>query len=113
MDLTDFVSRTNLPIIGIDKRKDPTGRTVITPDFAGVKAVAEAGASAVAMDCTFYESTIREDRAELIQRIHEELKIPVLADISTLEEAVWAASIGADAVSTTLSGYIPGAEFLP
>ena len=32
-----------------------------------------------------------------------------MADISTVEEAVKAAKMGVDAVSTTLAGYIPGA----
>lgn len=97
------------PIIGIDKRKDATGRTVITPDFAGVKAIADAGADIIALDATDYPSEIRENRRELIKRIHDELGLMVMADISTADEAYKAAELGADAVSTTLSGYIPGA----
>ena len=34
-DIRQIRKRTDLPIIGIDKRKDSSGRTVITPDFAG------------------------------------------------------------------------------
>lgn len=98
-----------VPIIGIDKRKDATGRTVITPDFEGAKRVVEAGATIIALDTTFFESDIREDRRTLIRRLHEELQVPVMADISTAAEAKYAAEIGADAVSTTLAGYIPGA----
>ena len=108
-DISAMRKRVSIPIIGIDKRCDSTGRTVITPDFEGAKKIYEAGASIIALDATFYPSDIAEDRKELIRRIHEELGIPVMADISTFEEAVNAARMGVDAVSTTLAGYIPGA----
>jgi len=108
-DIRQIRKRTDLPIIGIDKRKDSSGRTVITPDFAGAKRVWEAGATIIAMDVTDYPSDITEDRATLIQRIHDELGMMVMADISTVEEAVKAAQMGVDSVSTTLAGYIPGA----
>ena len=108
-DIREIRKRTDLPIIGIDKRKDGSGRTVITPDFAGAQRIKEAGATIIALDVTDYPSDITEDRATLIRRIHEELGMMVMADISTAEEAVKAAQMGVDAVSTTLAGYIPGA----
>jgi len=108
-DIAAIRRRVSLPIIGIDKRTDDTGRTVITPNFEGAKAIAEAGADIIAMDVTDYPSTIREDSRTLIRRIHEELGLLVMADISTAEEAARAADMGVDAVSTTLAGYIPGA----
>ncbi len=108
-DITAMRKRVTLPIIGIDKKKDPTGRTVITPDFEGAKRVVEAGANIIALDCTFYPSDIKEDTPTLIKRLHEELGVLVMADISTAEEAVYAANMGVDAVSTTLAGYVPDA----
>ena len=108
-DISAMRKRISIPIIGIDKRKDSSGRTVITPDFEGAKRIVEAGASIIALDTTFYPSDITEDRHELIRRIHEELGVPVMADISTLDEAIAAAKMGVDAVSTTLAGYVPGA----
>ena len=112
-DIQAMRKRVTVPIIGIDKRKDSTGRTVITPDFAGAKRVAEAGASIIAMDVTDYPSDITEDRKVLIDRIHKELGLMVMADISTAEEAKKAAAMGVDAVSTTLAGYVPGALHSP
>ena len=108
-DITAMRRRVKIPIIGIDKRKDETGRTVITPNFAGAEAIVKAGANIVAMDVTSYPSSLCENRAELIRRIHDELGVMVMADISTAQEAQAAAEMGVDAVSTTLAGYIPGA----
>ena len=108
-DIREMRKRISAPIIGIDKKKDSSGRTVITPDFEGAKRVAEAGATIIAMDVTDYPSDIAEDRKTLIDRIHNELGIMVMADISTAEEAKKAAEMGVDAVSTTLAGYVPGA----
>ena len=108
-DICAIRKKVSIPIIGIDKRKDDTGRTVITPDFAGARAIAQAGADIIALDATFYPSAIKEDTAQLIRKIHEQLHLKVMADISTAEEAVVAANAGADAISTTLAGYVPGA----
>ena len=100
--------RVAIPIIGINKVKDETGRTVITPNFELAKEVIDAGADIIALDATFYPSSIKEELKTLIKRIHD-AGIMVMADISTAEEAEAAAEAGADAVSTTLAGYIPGA----
>lgn len=108
-DIREMRKRFSVPIIGIDKRKDSSGRVVITPDFEGAKRVVEAGATIIAMDVTDYPSDITEDRATLIDRIHSELGVLVMADISTAREAKKAADMGVDAVSTTLAGYVPGA----
>lgn len=108
-DIAAMRKRVSIPIIGIDKRKDETGRTVITPDFEGAKAIAAAGADIIALDGTFFPSSSKQDTAQLIRQIHEELGLQVMADISTTEEAIAAAKAGADAISTTLAGYIPGA----
>ncbi len=108
-DIAAMRRRVSIPIIGIDKRKDSSGRTVITPDFEGAKRVVEAGANIIALDATFYPSDIVEERRTLIKRLHEELGVLVMADISTPDEAIAAADMGVDAVSTTLAGYVPGA----
>ena len=112
-DISAMRALLTVPIIGINKTKDETGRVVITPTFESARQVVRAGADIVARDATFCESNIREDVQTTIERIHRELGVPVMADISCREEAVRAAQWGADLVSTTLAGYMPDRHFVP
>ncbi|GGH08164.1 N-acetylmannosamine-6-phosphate 2-epimerase [Silvibacterium dinghuense] len=101
-----FRAETDRPILGILK-KYVDGEVAITPDFASARAVAEAGADVVALDCTARRLTAEEPWPGLVRRIHDELQKPVLADIATLAEAEAAVQAGADAVATTLYGFTP------
>jgi N-acylglucosamine-6-phosphate 2-epimerase len=100
-----FRAITQLPIIGLIKTYDTNGDVYITPDFRSAKAISNAGADIIALDCTARRLTAAEPWPELIRRIHTELNRPVLADIATLEDALAAERAGADAVATTLYGY--------
>jgi predicted NBD/HSP70 family sugar kinase/putative N-acetylmannosamine-6-phosphate epimerase len=95
---------TSLPIIGI-KKHYANGQLRITPDFAAAAELAAAGADIIALDCTHREWTIGEPWPLIVQRIHQELKLPVMADVSTLEEALAAAAAGVDVIGPTLNGY--------
>ena len=95
---------TQLPIIGLQKHYGAGGLR-ITPDFAAAASLAAAGASMIAVDCTQRAQSDGEPWQELIQRIHDELHLPVMADIATLDEAMAAESSGADCVGPTLNGY--------
>jgi putative N-acetylmannosamine-6-phosphate epimerase len=103
-DVAAIRAVTELPIIGINKQWLKPYEVYITPDFASAKAVSEAGADVFALDATARPRP-RETLAELIGLIHAELQKPVFADVSTLEEGLWAAELGADCVATTLAGY--------
>lgn len=100
-----FRAITELPIIGLIKTCDANGDVYITPDFQSAKAVSDAGADIIALDCTARRLTAAEPWPTLISRIHAELNRPVLADIASLEDAIAAERAGADAVATTLCGY--------
>lgn len=95
---------SDAPIIGIQKRY-VDGKLRITPDFASAAELAKVGASIIALDCTNRTWTFGEPWRQLIERIHGELKLPVMADVATLAEALAAARAGADFVGTTLNGY--------
>lgn len=112
-DITEMKKLLKIPIIGINKQKDSTGRTVITPTFESAKEVYKAGADIIALDMTFQKSDIREDPKKTVEQIHKKLNIPVMADISTVDEAIEASLAGVDLISTTLAGYLPGKEYAP
>ena len=105
--ITGFRGLTELPIIGLIKSYDTNGDVYITPDFRSAKAASAAGADIIALDCTARRLSADEPWPKLIQRIHGELKRPVLADIASVEDAIAAERAGADAVATTLYGYTP------
>ncbi|MDQ2835756.1 MAG: putative N-acetylmannosamine-6-phosphate 2-epimerase [Acidobacteriota bacterium] len=100
-----FRTLTDVPIIGIVKTYDAAGEVYITPAFAAAQTLSDAGADVIALDCTRRRLTEQEPWPELIRRIHEELRLPVLADVATLQDGLGAEAAGADAVATTLYGY--------
>ncbi len=96
-------SEQNVPIIGLTKRRSGEfGDIYITPHFDDVAAVAAAGADIIAFDATTRKRPVTVK--ELVDAVHGCSKL-ALADVSTVQEAVWALEAGADYVSTTLSGY--------
>ncbi|MGW6271484.1 N-acetylmannosamine-6-phosphate 2-epimerase [Streptomyces sp. NPDC055060] len=95
----------DLPVIGLWKDGD-TG-VYITPTVRHALAIAEAGAAVVAADATGRPRPDGSTFAELVTAVHAAGAL-VMADVSTLAEGVAAAGQGADFISTTLSGYVPG-----
>lgn len=101
---------TRLPIIGLTKSsKVPASERLksvyITATFEEASQLAEAGADIIAFDATPRPRPDGLSVGDLINRIHDELKLPAWADISTVDEGVCVTMLGADAISTTLAGY--------
>jgi len=94
---------TDVPIIGIDKTLLPDGLLLITASFESARALVEAGADMVALDCT--ERGQRAGALGRVREIHAKLRVPVLADVASVEQAVTAVEAGADFVLSTLRGY--------
>ena len=103
----------DLPVIGLHKRQYGDCPVVITPTFAEASAVASSGAAIVALDATRRRRPDGVPVAELIGRIHKDLGLQVLADVGDLTDALAAEDAGADAVATTLSGYLDPAHLPP
>ena len=96
-------SEQNVPIIGLTKRRNGEfGDIYITPHFEDIEAVAAAGADLIAFDATTRKRPVTVKA--LVETVHAHSRL-ALADVSTVQEAVWALEAGADFVSTTLSGY--------
>lgn len=104
-DIAAIRAAASLPIIGLWKQDLPGYDVYITPTLAAARAVREAGADIIALDATLRPHPEGRSAAELIAAVKAELGVPVMADVSTLEEGFAAAQAGADLVSTTLSGY--------
>ncbi|MEY8723179.1 N-acetylmannosamine-6-phosphate 2-epimerase [Bacteroides stercorirosoris] len=96
----------HLPVIGLLKSQFPDGTVRITGSFKEVEELIVAGSDIVAIDGTF---RVREnlDGPSFIKAVKEKYGCLVLADIATFEEAKACEENGADAISTTLSGYTP------
>lgn len=108
-DIQGIREYLSLPIIGILKSQDAQGNRWITATFDDAATVARAGAEIVALDAVREERPDGTRLADLIPRIRRELGVYVMADISTFDEGVRAAALGADIVATTLA-HTPGQE---
>ena len=106
------VKAAGLPVIGIHKVFAEDVPVYITPSIAAAEALAEAGASIIALDCTARPRHGDTPEA-IIAHIRDRLGLESFADISTLEEGIAAAVMGATYVSTTLSGYTSYTEPKP
>jgi N-acylglucosamine-6-phosphate 2-epimerase len=105
-DIAAIRQVVTLPILGIRKRKVSGTEIYITPEFADAQAVVRAGADLVALDGTIRPRPLSEPSLpQLIARIHDELRVPVMADCSCMADAEASAVAGADLLATTLSGY--------
>lgn len=102
-DIRAIRSITDAPIIGIRKVMQGDGRVLITPSFEAARELVDAGANMIALDAS--ERGQRFGALPRIRQIERELRVPVLADISTLEEGLAAADVGAAFVLSTLRGY--------
>jgi N-acylglucosamine-6-phosphate 2-epimerase len=104
-DIAAIRDAVDVPIIGIWK-VDIAGYDVrITPTAQHARLVATAGASIIAVDATDRARPDGQTVASLISETRSETGLPVMADVSSIAEALVAQDAGADLVATTLSGY--------
>ncbi len=97
--------RISIPIIGIEKVVTPGTDVYITPTFVVAERIANNGADIIALDATRRPRPQDEIIADLIRRIQTELQKPIMADIATFDEGLFATDCGAEIVATTLCGY--------
>ena len=102
-DIAAIRAAVSLPIIGLWKVDVPGLGVRITPNVEHARAVAAAGTSIIALDATARARSDGSSVADLIAGL------PVLADVSTVDEGLAAQDSGADLIATTLAGYTDGA----
>ncbi len=110
-DIAAIHAVVDLPLIGLQKRVY-SGIQCITPTTADARALVTAGATIIAIEATAQREELTrygdiDQFATLARCIHGDLGVAVLADISTVGEALRAVEQGADLVATTLTGYTP------
>jgi N-acylglucosamine-6-phosphate 2-epimerase len=104
-DVAAIRAAVDLPLIGLYKESFPDCPVFITPTVTHALAIAGAGADILALDATLRPHPGGLAADEVIRQVKERTGRPVLADVATYAEGVAAWRAGADAVSTTLSGY--------
>ena len=103
-DVAAIRAATDLPVIGINKTGSRQG-VYITPTPATAAEVVAAGAAMVAVDGTDRPRPQGWTLPALVDVIHHEFGVPVMADCDSMASAAYAAEAGCDMLSTTLAGY--------
>lgn len=105
-DITEIKKQSSLPIIGLVKRHYPDVKIYITATMKEVDELMDAGCDMIAVDATKQDRPEGETLEEFIKAIRESHgDVLLMADTSTVEEALEAERLGFDVVSTTLVGY--------
>jgi len=103
-DVRAIRAASPLPIIGLTKTNRDDTPIYITPTTSEAVTLAQLGCDIIAVDATRRKRP--EPFAVITGAVHAAGAL-VMADISTLDEALHAMTDGADIVSTTLAGYTP------
>jgi N-acylglucosamine-6-phosphate 2-epimerase len=106
IELIKAVHQTvSIPIIGITKDRYQDGSVLITGTDEDIDHIVSAGADILAMDGTKRIRPNGKTGPQMIERTKKRHTIPIMADISTVDEGIQAIASGADFIGTTLSGY--------
>ena len=112
-DIKEIQEVTGLPIIGIVKRDSPDSAVYITPTMKEIEELMEVKPEIVAIDAT---GALRPGNVTLADFFHQiKEKYPeqkLMADCSTIEEALFADELGFDFIGTTMVGYTPQSKGL-
>lgn len=105
-DIIEIKKNVDLPVIGIVKRDYEGSNVYITPTMKEIDELVEANSDIIALDATISK---RPDGLKLEEFFKEiKKKYPnqyLMADCSTIEEAIFADKLGFDFIGTTLVGY--------
>ena len=105
-DIAEIQARVDLPVIGIVKRDYEDSKVYITPTMREINELMEVKPDIIALDATHSlrpgGRTLDEFYREIRKSYPEQL---LMADCSTVEEALHADQLGFDFIGTTLVGY--------
>ncbi|MFF2446434.1 N-acetylmannosamine-6-phosphate 2-epimerase [Neobacillus sp. NPDC058068] len=105
-DILAIKEEVSLPVIGIVKRDYDDSEVFITATKKEIEELIESGCEMIALDATLRNRPNGLSLEELVSFAREKnSEVQLMADISSVEEAVNAEKLGFDCVGTTLYGY--------
>lgn len=106
IDIMAIKKEVDLPVIGIVKRDYDNSSVFITATCKEIDELVDSGCEMIAMDATNRNRPDNVLLRDLVKYTRESNPtIQLMADISTLEDAIQAEKLGFDCMSTTLYGY--------
>lgn len=106
VDIEAIKGLVSLPVIGIIKRDYPDSEVFITATMKEVDELMTVAPDIIALDATARKRPGGETLETLIGQIRARYpSLLLMADISTVQEAVTAQALGFDCIGTTLYGY--------
>lgn len=104
-DIIAIKQEINIPVIGIVKRDYDYSDVFITATSKEIDELIESQCEVIALDAT-RQTRPKESLQSLVYYVREKAPhIEIMADISTLDEAINADKLGFDYIGTTLHGY--------
>lgn len=105
-DVDSIKKEVDLPVIGLVKRCYGDSAVYITPCCADVDRLLATSCDVICMDATLRKRPSGETLEQVYRYAREHANgRELLADVSTVEEAINADKLGFDYISTTLRGY--------
>lgn len=107
-DIKEIRKNVDLPIIGIIKKDYDNSEIYITPTMDEIDKLVASGVEIIATDA----SNSKRPNHDGIDAFYKEIRakyphIRLMADCSTIEEAIHADKLGFDYIGTTMVGYTP------
>ena len=105
-DIQEIRNNVDLPIIGIIKAVYPDSEVYITPTMKEMDALMEIRPEIIALDATKRTRPGGKDLTTFFREVKEKYPAQkLMADCSTVEEALYADALGFDFIGVTMVGY--------
>lgn len=112
-DIQKIKQNVDLPIIGIVKRGYEDAEVYITATMKEIDELVTEGVDVIALDATSSSRPKNESLNDFYDDIRNKYPDQLLmADCSTVSEAIYAAELGFDYIGTTLVGYTKQSKYL-
>ena len=107
-NIRQLSKKIKLPIIALVKRCSPIdcmSTRCITPDIKDIIKLYQSGAKIIAVDFTLRDSADIKFYTNIMHEVTKLDNLKIIADVSSIEEALLAQDCGVSYISSTLTGY--------